>query len=106
MTQIPSDRFNKGFSNPAFKKVNSYFHRFGYDNFRSDFYRNLQAEARTTENMLNHLVDTRNNIAHGDPSATKTPDDLKEMIGIITRFCRVTDEIFGDWCKTEFCTIR
>ena len=104
--QVPSDRFNQGFSNPAFKKVNSYFRRFGYDNFKNDFYRKLRADAAITENMLDYLVDTRNNIAHGDPSATKTPADLKDMIVIITRFCRVADEIFGDWCKTNFCSIR
>ncbi|NQV47115.1 MAG: hypothetical protein HQ504_04965 [Rhodospirillaceae bacterium] len=106
VTQLPSDRFNKGFSNPAFRKVKSYFNRFGYDNYMHDFYEKLRADALSTHNMLDHLVDTRNNIAHGDPRATKTPADLKEMIDMTTRFCRVTDEVFGNWCKTNFCSIR
>lgn len=105
-TQIPPERFNKGFSNPSFKKVKSYFNRFGYEEYSNDFNRKLGADAPLTKNTLDHLVDTRNNIAHGDPRATKTPADIKEMIDIITCFCRVTDQIFGDWCKTNFCSIR
>lgn len=68
MTPISSDRFNMGFSNPGFNKVKSYFYRFGYDNFRDDFENRIPTEAISTINMLNHLVDTRNSIAHGDLS--------------------------------------
>lgn len=103
---VPSARFNKGFSNPKFVKVKAYFNRFGYERYRSDFYSVLRSDAPTTVNMLDHLVDTRNNIAHGDPSATKTPEDLRDMIKIISQFCRVTDKVFGDWCRQNFCPIR
>jgi RiboL-PSP-HEPN len=106
ISPIPPERFNKGFANPKFEKVKAYFNRFGYSDYRLDFYRQLRADAQPTENMLDHLVDIRNSIAHGDPSATKTPTDLKEMISIIRRFCRVTDDIFSSWCKKQFCTIR
>lgn len=105
-TPIPSARFNLGFSNPKFDKIKAYLNRFGYDRFRPDFYAELQADAQSTENMLDHLVDIRNSIAHGDQSATKTPNDLKEMIFIILRFCRVTDQIFGSWCTQNLCSIR
>ncbi len=103
---VPSERFNKGFSNPKFAKVKAYFNRFGYSEYRSDFYKRLRADAKPIENMLDHLVDIRNSIAHGDPSATKTPSDLKEIILIVSRFCRVTDDLFSNWCKTNFCPIR
>ena len=106
LTSLPSERFNKGFSNPKFDKIKSYLNRFGYENFRKDFYSKLKADARPTENMLDHLVDIRNSIAHGDPSATKTPADLKEMIQIISKFCRTTDDVFGDWCRIHLCPIR
>lgn len=104
--QVPSDRFNKGFSNPKFEKVKAYFNRFGYGDYKNDFYARLGAAAKPTENMLNHLVDIRNSIAHGDSSSTKTPSDLKEIISTISQFCRVTDDIFSNWCRDKFCAIR
>jgi hypothetical protein len=103
---IPSERFNKGFSNPKFDKIKAYFNRFGYNDYKRDFYAKLRADAVTTQNMLDHLVDIRNSIAHGDPSATKTPQDLKEMTATIVKFCRTTDELFGNWCRTSLCPIR
>jgi hypothetical protein len=106
ISPIPSDRFNKGFANPKFEKVKAYFNRFGYSDYKHDFYSKLAADAKPTENMLDHLVDIRNSIAHGDPSATKTPSDLKEMMTIVRLFCRVTDDIFSSWCKKQFCPIR
>jgi hypothetical protein len=104
--QVPSDRFNKGFSNPKFEKVKAYFNRFGYQTYKDDFYARLGAAAKPTENTLDHLVDIRNSIAHGDPSSTKTPSDLKQVISTISQFCRVTDEIFSNWCRAKYCTIR
>jgi len=103
---VSADRFNKGFANPNFDKVKAYFNRFGYESYRGDFYSQLGADAAPTQNMLDHLVDIRNSIAHGDQSATKTPSDLKEMTLIISRFCRVTDEVFGNWCRKSLCPIR
>lgn len=105
-TPIPADRFNRGFSNPKFRKVRAYFNRFGYEEYGKDFYAKLRADAKITENMLDHLVDIRNNIAHGDLSATKTPSDLRDMISIVGRFCRTTDDIFSNWCRDNYCSIR
>ncbi|MFN3349620.1 MAE_28990/MAE_18760 family HEPN-like nuclease [Pseudorhodoplanes sp.] len=103
---VPSARFNKGFSNPKFDKVSAYFNRFGYDKYRADFYSALRSKAQPTQNMLDHLVDIRNSIAHGDPSATKTPGDLRDMVDTVSQFCRVTDQVFGSWCRRNFCAIR
>ena len=105
-TAIPSERFNKGFSNPAFKKITSYFNRFGYSSYRNDLASKLKANFQPTINMIDHLVDTRNKIAHGDPSATKTPSEVKAMTSTIQRYCVETDSIFADWWKTGFCSIR
>jgi hypothetical protein len=53
-----------------------------------------------------HLVDIRNQIAHGDPLATKTPSDVRDMKSIIQSFCMETDSVFANWWKTQFCSIR
>lgn len=103
---IPVDRFNKGFSNPGFKKISDYFKRFGYDNYTSDLKRQLRGLYQPTINMVDHLVHTRNKIAHGDPMATKTPSEVKDMKTIIQKCCAETDSAFASWWKTKFCTIR
>jgi RiboL-PSP-HEPN len=104
--QIPSDRFNKGFASPAFKKVVTYFGRFGYRDFKRDFDKKLSSESPLTINALDHMVAVRNNIAHGDESATKTPSEVEIMIKIVSLFCRSTDDVFSSWCKKNHCSIR
>jgi hypothetical protein len=103
---IPSQGFNKGFSNPSFDKVKAYFGRFGYNGFRADFFRLLNGDAQTIINNLNHIVETRNSIAHGDQSATKTPTEVKAMVETAKIFCRTADSVFGTWCKKTLCPIR
>lgn len=103
---VPTDRFNKGFSNPAFKKVRAYFKRFGYSEYKRDLARLLKADYAATENMVDHLVDMRNKIAHGDNMATKTPQEVTVMIAIIRRYGMATDSVFAEWCKQTICNIR
>jgi hypothetical protein len=103
---IPTERFNKGFSNPAYSKIKSYFNRFGYSDFDRDLARVLRGSYQPIVNMVDHLVDTRNKIAHGNPSATKTPNDVKQMVLMIKSFCNTTDAVFGKWWKVNFCSIR
>ena len=104
--QLNSEAFNHGFSNPNFKKIKAYFNRFGYSEYRRDLFRILGSAAQPTENMLNHMVDLRNSIAHGDPSASKSARDLNEMLHLLKIFCRTTDDVFGRWCKSVYCSIR
>ncbi|MBN1379555.1 MAG: hypothetical protein JXA04_09995 [Gammaproteobacteria bacterium] len=103
---IQTDRFNRGFSNPAFKKIKTYFNRFGYSCYRGDLAAKLKADFNPITNMIDHLVDTRNKIAHGDPMASKTPIEIRDMISMIKRFCEVTDTVFATWWKSNFCGIR
>lgn len=105
-SQIPSEKFNKGFSNPAFGKIKTYFSRFGYDEYRKDLCRKLGRDALPAENMLDNMVALRNSIAHGDPSATRTPREIVEMVDIVKGFCRATDDVFSEWCKGKHCSIR
>ncbi|MCG7952392.1 MAG: MAE_28990/MAE_18760 family HEPN-like nuclease [Candidatus Thiodiazotropha endolucinida] len=103
---IPTERFNKGFANPAFTKIKKYFNRFGYTDYQDDLAKRLQANYLPTVNMVDHLVDTRNKIAHGDPAASETPAEVKTMISITQNFCGSTDAVFATWWKTNFCAIR
>jgi hypothetical protein len=103
---LPVDRFNQGFSNPAFQKIGAYFNRFGCVDYKKELARRLKADYSVTVNMVDHLVDTRNKIAHGDQAATKTPTDVKDMIRIIRTYCGATDGIFASWCKRTLCAIR
>lgn len=105
-SQVPSDRFSRGFSNPAFKKIKSYLGRFGYVSYKGDLDKIMKANSSSAINMLNHLVDTRNNIAHGDPLATKTPSEIRDMTDLVSLFCRSTDDVFASWCRSKFCSIR
>ncbi len=103
---LPVDRFNKGFSNPAFQKIKVYFNRFGYSEYKDDLAHFLRADYRATINMVDQLVDTRNKIAHGDPTITKTPTDIKDMAMMIRSYCNATDTVFASWCKNTLCAIR
>lgn len=103
---VPTERFNKAFSSPAFKKINSYFNRFGYADYHRDLGHLLKADYLPTVTMVDHLVDTRNKIAHGDPMASKTPAEVKDMMIMIRTYCRATDSCFAAWWKSQFCAIR
>ena len=103
---LPSEQFNKGFSNPKIEKVCAYFNRFGYESHKRDLANALRVQYPVTINMVDHLVDIRNQIAHGDPTATKPPADVRDMIRIIRVYCSTTDGAFARWCKINLCVIR
>lgn len=105
-TPIPAGEFNAGFSNPKFDKVKAYFGRFGYSDFRQDFFRELGRNAQPTATNLDQIVDARNSIAHGELAATKTPAEVGEMIDTAKVFCRTSDRIFANWCGNTLCKIR
>jgi hypothetical protein len=103
---IPEDRFNKSFSSPSFQKIASYIQRFGYSEFKKDLKASLQGDYLLSCNLIDHIVDVRNKIAHGDPMVSKTPTDLLQTLPIVKNFCRATDDLFAGWCKTNICNIR
>lgn len=103
---IPAEEFNKGFANPKVEKVRGYIARFGYLAFKRDLYRTLAKDAVSVCAQVDQIVDTRNAIAHGEVSATKTPSEVKDMIAAATAFCRATDVTFAKWCAAEICPIR
>lgn len=103
---ISASDFNGGFSNPTFDKAKAYFGRFGYSDYKRDFFAKLGRHGQATKNNLDHIVDTRNSIAHGDPNSTKTPEEITEMMNTAKLFCRTTDDIFASWCRKSLCSIR
>ncbi len=105
-TPVSADRFSGGFNNPTFKKVKKYFNRFGYEEYAGDLAVALRAQFRPTVAMVDHLVDTRNKVAHGDADVRKTPSELRQMTSMVKHFCRSTDGVFATWWKARYCAIR
>lgn len=103
---LPEDLFNKSFASPSFDKISSYVGRFGYSAFKHDIAKSLKAEFQTSKNMIDHIVDVRNKIAHGDSSISKTPGDLFTAMEIVRKFCRIVDDLFASWCRKNLCSIR
>lgn len=98
--------FSHGFANPKFEKIKKYLNRFGYEDYRRDFFGALGPRGNIVSSAIDHIVDTRNSIAHGDRNVTKTPGEIKVMIEEAKLFCRTTDRVFGKWCARNICAIR
>ncbi len=104
--EIPTEIFNDGFSTPNFDKINMYLKRFGYESFHSEFKRSLKEKAIIIETAINDLVQVRNDIAHGNIHALRTPEDLRSMIDSTQIFCRTADDIFCRWFRQKYCSLR
>lgn len=98
--------FEQGFSTPKFKQIAKYLKRVGYSSLNGDLAAMQRSQHQIIINAVDHLVDTRNAIAHGDQSARKTPAELSELIGQVQVFCRNVDDAYCTWCKGALCTIR
>ena len=103
---ISEERFNKSFASPSYDKISAYFGRFGYAEYKRDLGRNLGSDFLAAKNMINHVVDIRNKIAHGDSTVSQTPSDVLNALPIVKQFCRVTDTLFASWCRSNLCHIR
>lgn len=103
---IDSEEFSKGFANPKFDKVKKFLGRFGYDGLRHHINVSLGRDAGLAVSNLDQIVDTRNAIAHGEASATKTPGEVKLLVASARQLCRTVDDGFSNWCKSEICSIR
>lgn len=104
--ELESDRFVSGFSTPRFDEIRKFIRRFGYEDYKRDMGRHLQARFQPCIKMVDNVVDQRNKIAHGDTVTTATPSDLVNMLELVRLFCRSTDVVVGNWFKTIGCPIR
>lgn len=105
-TPLPYDRFAKGFATPSVDKIYKFLGRFGVVGIRGLMQAHLRHDYVATITMIDNIVNTRNNIAHGDAVLTKTPTDVTEMFNYAKAFIRSTDVVFADWCSANLCTIR
>ncbi len=105
-TQLDGERFRAGFSNPKTEKIEKLFKRFGYASIRADLMTALGADFPACDNMVNHVVDQRNKIAHGDQVTAGSPQDLKDMAVLVKTYCRTLDTAVGDWFSSLGCAIR
>lgn len=103
---VDSDAFCKGFSNPKFEKIKRLLGRFGYDGLRHHINVTHQADAVLLISHIEQIVDTRNAIAHGESSATRTPTEVRTLINSSKEFCRTVDDGFASWCRAKVCSIR
>lgn len=103
---IDSEEFARGFANPKFDKVRKFLGRFGYDGLRHHINLSLGRDAVLAISNLDQIVDTRNAIAHGEASATKTPGEVTTLVASARQLCRTVDDGFSAWCKGAMCTIR
>jgi hypothetical protein len=105
--QAPSSqRFIDGFSTPKVENIRKMFARFGYASYLTDLRGHLAADGNACTNMVDKVVRERNNIAHGDVSITGTPSDVADMIMYVRLFCRGTDIVVANWCRSTGCVIR
>jgi hypothetical protein len=103
---LPTENFNKGFSNPMPDKIKAYLGRFGYGAYMHDLARSMKSNYQPTINAIEHLVDVRNKIAHGDVVAVKTPQEVVDLREHVQRFCVETDKVFATWFRKKYCSIR
>ena len=103
---ISEERFNRTFASPSFKKISSYVGRFGYTDFKHELAKTLKGDCQVCINQIDHLVDIRNKIAHGDKTVSKTPRDILDILPVFMMFCRTMDDLFAEWCKKNICRIR
>ena len=103
---LNSEIFLSNFATPMSKQIFKLMNRFGYENFGREMHSFLTSEAVIVTNMLDQVVRQRNKIAHGDTIATSTYQDLENMIDLVQKFCRVTDQLVGAWFANKRCPIR
>jgi hypothetical protein len=99
-------RFSSSFQSPSVDKIAKFFRRFGYKTYTRDLGAHLKADYATVINCVGDLINTRNNIAHGNLSASRTPTDVRNTLSTIRAFVDATDSVFASWCAKNLCAIR
>lgn len=94
------------FATPRHENIRKFFRRFGYDNLDSQLRNRLRQDFVICKNMVDHVVDERNKIAHGDFVTAGTPQDLHDMSRLVKVYCRNLDHVVGDWFKSRGCPVR
>ena len=104
--ELPFERVVAGFSTPRFREIRKFIARFGYRGYKDDLECQLRADFGPCINMVNNVVEQRNQIAHGNIGASSTPLDVTAMLDLVQVFCRTTDVVVGNWFRSVGCPIR
>ena len=104
--QLPVETFVGNFATPRHDNIRRFFGRFGYQDFQTELAAQLQSNYLVCRNMVDHVVDQRNKIAHGNFVTAGTPADLQDMCRLVVLYCRSLDKVVGNWFKTKGCSIR
>ena len=103
---LPVDTFIGNFATPKHANIRKFFGRFGYQHFHGELAAQLRRDFLPCINMVDHVVDQRNKIAHGDFLADGTPSELQQMGSLVRLYCRNIDRVVGNWFKSKGCPIR
>ena len=103
---LPVEAFVSNFSTPKHSNIRRFFRRFGYADFERELASRLNVNYNVCTNMIDHVVDERNKIAHGDSRAGVTPSELQVMCEFVRLYCRSTDQVVGNWFREIGCPIR
>jgi HEPN superfamily RiboL-PSP-like protein len=98
--------FVADFANPKHERIKKFLGRFGYDLYNHELAQRLTRDFNACTNMVNHVVNQRNAIAHGDMVTVGTPTDLAEMVDLVKLYCRETDYVVGNYFSRQRCNIR
>ncbi len=104
--QLPVEPFVRNFATPRHENIRRFFGRFGYQNFQNDLAAHLRSNYLVCRNMVDHVVDQRNKIAHGDFVTAGAPADLQDMSVLVKLYCRSLDNVVGNWFRSRGCPIR
>ena len=103
---LPIDMFIRSFATPNHESIRRFFRRFGYARFPNELGAHLRQDYMPCIAMVNHVVDQRNKIAHGDFVTAGAPSDLRDMYRLVKIYCRGTDSVVGNWFRGHGCSIR
>ena len=98
---LPIGTFVGNFATPKHDNIRRFFGRFGFETFQNSLAAQLKGNDLTCRNMVDHIVDQRNKIAHGDFVAAGTPGDLQDMLRYLKLYCRNIDTVVSDWFKKQ-----
>ena len=103
---LPVDQFIGSFSTPKHSNIGRFFRRFGFEDFEGQLAVHLKSNFPACRNMVDHVVDQRNQIAHGNYGVSVTPNELQGMCDLVKVYCRNTDQVVGNWFRSKGCPIR
>lgn len=97
----------KGITSPKVGNVMTFMKRVGYSNYSKDLKSRLKGHYLPCENMVNGIVERRNQIAHGEVRDTFTPSEVITMVGLARLFFRESDVVLANWYRDYVgCPIR